>query len=197
MKSKITTWIFTMTILSMTALSCKENKNNSPVTEEPQAGTLDASMDTALEPAIGDQQSSTATTPIVKAYLQLKEELVADDAKSASETGEALVIALKQMDAASFSTPQKSELRDIIENATKHATAISKATLDLQRVHFKLLSADMMDMVAITGSPVTLYEQFCPMYDNGSAWLSANKEIKNPYYGSKMLNCGVVKATIE
>ncbi len=197
MKSKIATGIFTMTILSLTVLSCKENKNNSPVMEEPQAGTLDASMDTALEPAIGDQQSSTATTPILKAYLQLKEELVADDAKSAAETGEALVIALNQMDAASFSTSQKSELRDIIENATQHATAISKTALDLQRTHFKLLSAEIIDMMAITGSPFTLYEQFCPMYDNGSAWLSANKEIKNPYYGSKMLNCGVVKATID
>jgi hypothetical protein len=35
------------------------------------------------------------------------------------------------------------------------------------------------------------------MYDKGSAWLSTTKEVKNPYYGSKMLKCGSVKKQIN
>jgi hypothetical protein len=60
-----------------------------------------------------------------------------------------------------------------------------------------MLSKDMMDMVAITGTDATLYQQFCPMYDKGSAWLSMEKDIKNPYYGSKMMNCGKVEKEIK
>ena len=52
-------------------------------------------------------------------------------------------------------------------------------------------------MIAITGTEMKLYEQFCPMYDGGSAWLSMNKEVRNPYYGSSMLNCGKVQREIN
>jgi len=39
----------------------------------------------------------------------------------------------------------------------------------------------------------TVYHDYCPMYNNGSNWLSESKEIKNPYYGkgNEMLGCGV------
>ena len=44
----------------------------------------------------------------------------------------------------------------------------------------------------------TFYVQHCPMANdnNGADWLSKEKEIKNPYYGDKMLKCGMVSETI-
>ena len=37
------------------------------------------------------------------------------------------------------------------------------------------------------------------MYDNnkGAYWISDTKEVKNPYYGSSMLDCGVVEEEIK
>ena len=35
------------------------------------------------------------------------------------------------------------------------------------------------------------------MFNNGSFWLSENKEILNPYFGNKMLKCGETKETID
>ena len=92
---------------------------------------------------------------------------------------------------------QQEELADIIEDATEHAEHIAESAIDHQREHFKTLSKDITDMVAITGTKNTLYQQFCPMYDKGSAWLSTNNEIRNPYYGSRMLKCGKVQKTIQ
>jgi hypothetical protein len=68
-----------------------------------------------------------------------------------------------------------------------------------QREHFDLLSRDMIDLVNATGSSQTLYKDFCPMYNNkkGAFWLSETKEIKNPYYGKEMLECGEVKEEIK
>ncbi|RLD26023.1 MAG: hypothetical protein DRI70_06225 [Bacteroidetes bacterium] len=50
---------------------------------------------------------------------------------------------------------------------------------------------------SITGGAI--YKQFCPMAFNnmGGYWLSDVSEIKNPYYGEKMLKCGKVTETIE
>jgi hypothetical protein len=45
----------------------------------------------------------------------------------------------------------------------------------------------------------SVYVAYCPMANNneGANWLSNDKEIKNPYFGDKMLRCGSVKETIQ
>jgi hypothetical protein len=54
-------------------------------------------------------------------------------------------------------------------------------------------------MVALLGTEKTLYKDFCPMANNnkGAYWLSEVKDIKNPYFGSKMLKCGNVREQIN
>jgi hypothetical protein len=37
--------------------------------------------------------------------------------------------------------------------------------------------------------------QYCPM--KKASWLSDSKDIRNPYYGANMLDCGSVKTTIK
>jgi hypothetical protein len=61
------------------------------------------------------------------------------------------------------------------------------------------MTKDFMDILAITGTDRTLYQQYCPMYNKnkGGYWLSDSQEIKNPLFGSKMLTCGSVKETIS
>lgn len=134
---------------------------------------------------------------VLNDYFNLKDALVADDTKKAALTGSKLVASLKAFDKSNYTKEEQKELTDIIEDATEHAEHIAKSAIDHQREHFKTLSKDVTDMIAITGTKSTLYEQFCPMYDKGSAWLSASKEVKNPYYGSKMLSCGSVNKIIE
>jgi len=48
-------------------------------------------------------------------------------------------------------------------------------------------------------SDQVFYEIYCPMaFDNaGASWLSKDKEVNNPYFGAKMLNCGEVKRTFR
>jgi len=143
------------------------------------------------------QSSDVKAEVILSDYFNLKDALVGDDTKKAAQSGTKLVASLKAFDMSGYTNEQQEELADIIEDATEHAEHISESAIDHQREHFKTLSKDMTDMVAITGTKTTLYEQFCPMYDKGSAWLSTSKEVRNPYYGSKMLKCGKVQKTIQ
>ena len=144
-----------------------------------------------------DQMQDAKAEAVFADYFTLKDALVGDDTKKAAQSGTKLMASLKSFDKSSYTKEQQEELVDIIDDATEHAEHISKSAIDHQREHFKILSKDIADMVAITGTKNTLYQQFCPMYDKGSAWLSASNEVRNPYYGSKMLKCGKVIETIE
>ena len=134
---------------------------------------------------------------VLNDYFNLKDALVADDNAKAKSLGGSLAKSLKAFDTSKYSGDKQGELKDIIEDATEHAEHISESDIAHQREHFKVLSKDMIDMVGITGTENTLYQQFCPMYDGGSAWLSMSEDIKNPYYGSKMLTCGKVQKEIN
>ena len=68
-----------------------------------------------------------------------------------------------------------------------------------QRSHFSTLSKNIYSLIKVSKQTTTTYYAHCPMYNNGKGanWLSSEKEIKNPYYGSQMLTCGSVEETIK
>jgi hypothetical protein len=146
-------------------------------------------------------QESRATSMVIDAYLKIKNALVADNDKEAAKSGKDLVNAFNNIDKSSVSGEKMSEFKEIIEDAKGHADHISenKGNIEHQREHFKMLSTDIIDLIAIAGADRTLYQIYCPMYDNqeGGSWLSASDEIQNPFYGSKMSNCGEVKSKIS
>ncbi|MBA4167053.1 MAG: DUF3347 domain-containing protein, partial [Chitinophagaceae bacterium] len=84
----------------------------------------------------------------------------------------------------------KENAEHISENAGK---------LGHQREHFEMLSKDVYDLVKAFGAGQTLYQDFCPMYNDekGASWLSETKEIQNPYMGQKMTTCGSVKEELK
>lgn len=198
MKSIKLTSIVLVLCVMLTLVSCKgekkENKHDSNAYSEmnnDKIGTSNTSMDSNTQ--------NSVVQKVLADYMALKDALVNDDNAKAKELGNALEQSLKSFDASAFSSNEKSELNDIIEDAIEHAEHIGYSDIGHQREHFKILSKDVTDMVSITGTKMKIYEQFCPMYDNnkGGAWLSMNEEIRNPYFGDKMLKCGKVQREIN
>ena len=191
--------VVAIAFVTLTVVSCKDaktDKNNktehhSDMKHDNSDGHHD---DNKKEMTMNVKGTSQA---VLNDYFNLKDALVADDNAKAKNLGGVLAKSLKAFDTSKYSGDKQSELKDIIEDATEHAEHISESDIAHQREHLKVLSKDMIDMVAITGTEVTLYEQFCPMYDGGTAWLSTNEEVRNPYYGSKMLKCGKVQREIN
>jgi hypothetical protein len=143
------------------------------------------------------KQSKTASS-LIDSYLAIKNALVNDDKDAAAKAGERLAHSAATFDVSQVETSQQQEIKEILEVMKEHGKHIAESDIAHQREHFAQIHRDMKDMVAITGSDRTLYQQYCPMYDNneGGAWLSASKAIKNPLFGSKMMKCGAVKQTI-
>ncbi|WCO01284.1 DUF3347 domain-containing protein [Psychroserpens ponticola] len=199
-KSKLSIGIIAIALVSFTVTSCKDNKQDEKSAKEDHSEMNHDNTDghhdgNKKEMAMGGEGNSQT---ILNDYFNLKDALVSDDNAKAKDLGATLATSLENLDVSSnFSDTQKADLKDIIEDAVEHAEHISESDIAHQREHFKILSKDVTDMVAITGTEDTLYEQFCPMYDGGSAWLSMSKDVKNPYYGSKMLKCGKVQKEIN
>lgn len=120
-------------------------------------------------------------------YIRLKDELVAtkfDDAKSAAK---ALASSLKAYPGCENTAITAGK----IENA-KDITA--------QRKEFTSLSADVIALFKHASlTKGTIYLQHCPMANKGDGgdWLSSEKKIQNPYYGSEMMECGAVLEEIK
>jgi len=77
---------------------------------------------------------------------------------------------------------------------------VSAKDIEGIRKHFKPFSQDMVELARVfDGHESTIYVQFCPMADDnkGAFWLSLQEEIRNPYFGDKMLICGTVKEQIN
>ena len=69
-------------------------------------------------------------------------------------------------------------------------SAANAADIGTMRARFKPLS----EYLANQDLPPGYARAYCPMYDGGSSWVQADGPVRNPYYGSVMLTCGVVDA---
>ena len=137
---------------------------------------------------------------IVTNYLKIKNALTKDDAKTAAIAGNSLFKVMASTNTNALTPSQKKEYIDIVDDAKEHAEHIGKnaGKIDHQREHFAILSKDINDLIKMFGTDQKLYQDYCPMYNDGKGalWISETKEIKNPFYGSPMLTCGSLKKTL-
>ena len=133
---------------------------------------------------------------IVNAYLDVKNALVSDNGNAAETKAKELIAALSANTTGILSADQEktfAKYRDKLLFDARHISSVN--TVDHQREHFASLSNNIYELLkALKLNATTLYEQYCPM--KKAYWLSESQQIKNPYFGSQMLTCGKVTATL-
>lgn len=134
-------------------------------------------------------------------YIELKNALVASDYEKAKQKVTVLQQKLKTFDI--------TELHDEAHELwMKQNKLLDKAINDIlfakdlknQRIQFKALSESLTIIVEAFGlHGIKVYKDYCPMAinDKGAIWLSEVEEIRNPYFGEKMLKCGEVQKVIN
>jgi len=76
--------------------------------------------------------------------------------------------------------------------ATEAETLVDAQDIRAARRTFKSLSAALIAWLEESKTESTGYRQaYCPMAD--ANWLQKGEEINNPYFGQKMLHCGVIE----
>lgn len=137
-----------------------------------------------------DNKQQTQLSELLHAYYDIKNALVAGNAATASLKADDFIKHLNAIDAKSISQDNAAAL-------LKDASHISSSKeIKHQREHFANFSTNMFALaksVKLSSDPI--YEAYCPM--KKAYWLSNEKAIKNPYYGSSMLTCGSIKETLK
>lgn len=166
--------------IGMVLVACNTNSNQSATTKDSTAQAAPVATTATIsfkEPKLQD---------IYNDYIVLKDALVATKMPEAKTAAQQLASSLKAFSGCENTavTAQK------IENAKDIAA---------QRTAFTALSSDVIALFKHAElAKGTIFVQHCPMANKGDGgdWLSSEKKIQNPYYGSEMMECGSVTETI-
>ncbi|WP_264531213.1 DUF3347 domain-containing protein [Flavobacterium sp. N502540] len=146
---------------------------------------------TAIEVADSSQLQT-----VYDAHFTVKDALIKSDAKLTSAKAKDLLDAITAIKMNQLKGDEHNAWMKVIKKITADAKSISTTTdLKKQRETFKSLSKNTYELIKVSKSDQAVYKQHCPMVD--ADWLSKEKTIKNPYYGSSMLTCGSVVETIK
>jgi hypothetical protein len=188
--------IFLVVVCAIAAYFLFLKKSPKETLEEKAATPLVAKTNTAFENAYGD---------FLKAYDQLKTALVETDAGKAKTAAENLIELAGTVSVDDIEGDNEGLLHEtatsfknlVVENAKLIAQTND---IEVQRTQFENVSENLWALtrtVKFGGEQV--YLQHCPMAfnDRGANWVSLSSEVLNPYFGNKMLKCGVVKDSIK
>ena len=145
-------------------------------------------------------KQTNQTTSVFNNYFAVKDALVQTNGAKAAENAQALqkAIADVKMDKLPMDVHMVwMKVLPALKEDAKRIADTKDATS--QRATFMSLSKNMYALLKVAKTATPTYYQFCPMANagKGANWLSKESDIKNPYYGSKMMTCGKVIETIE
>src|SRR5215212_3909120 len=142
------------------------------------------------ESSAQDSTQQNQLSQLLSQYYNIKDALVAGNGNLASTKAEDFIKVANTID---YKVISEGNINALL----KDATPISDTKdIKVQREHFVNLSNNMAILakaMRLTSQPI--YQAYCPM--KKANWLSNDKDIKNPYYGSAMLTCGKVVETIN
>jgi hypothetical protein len=183
--------IVLLTIVALVSCGGEENK------------TSDAGSPAPLTQSKNSDGFNQSFGQFLETYYHLKDALVLTNDTLATTYAKQLI---GKADSISFNELKAD--RSIIDMAKGYAETISAEAKGLvgengveeKRKSFQMISDNMYDLVrTVRYDREAVYHQFCPMAfnDAGAYWLSKTSDIKNPYFGKKMLSCGEVKDSLD
>lgn len=138
-------------------------------------------------------------------YYELKDALVSSDTAKANGAAGKLAQHADSLDVEAIRGDSTGLIK---ETAKSLAGMINTAALGLmqesgleeKRKEFESMTDPMWSLTrTVRYDGAKVYYQYCPMAfnDRGAYWLSRETDIRNPYFGDKMLKCGSVEDSIN
>ena len=155
---------------------------------------------------IPDFQASTPSefkkqlNDLANEYLNLKDAFVLTNDKTATKSVLFFLKALEKMDMSLVKGDAHLYWMQQLKVFEIHGKKISELNdIEIQRKQFQFVSDALINSIQAFGTEgKALYKQHCPMaFDNsGADWISDEKNIRNPYFGDKMMTCGITKGEL-
>jgi hypothetical protein len=181
-------------MLAVAACNSSSNKTS-------QSDSTNAAAKTNLQPVhskLNDAGTQLLMAAVNKYYMLKNAMVAAKEADANSAAGQLAIVtdslqAFLQKDTVNMAAVKP--FVDTIITQSRLITTIKDATCEKQRLAFGTLSSAMYGLLKNADlKNVKIYHEFCPMAfnDKGATWLSDESDIKNPYFGKKMMECGEV-----
>lgn len=133
-------------------------------------------------------------------YFLVKDALITSNGNSTASASKELVTAINNVKMDKLDMDVHMVWMKVVNTIQKDVENIANTKdVKIQRDHFTSLSKEIYTLIKISKYENPVYYQFCPMFNDGKGanWLSKENAVKNPYYGSMMLNCGKTVETIK
>lgn len=146
------------------------------------------------------KQETSQLQAVFDNYFAIKDALVQSNGNITSVKAKDLLNAITSVKMETLTTDEYDVWTKIMKELSFDTEHISDTKdVGLQRDYFMGLSKSIYQLIKVSKTEAFIYYQHCPMANNGKGanWLSKENTIKNPYYGSQMLNCGKTVETIE
>ena len=144
-----------------------------------------------------DTTQQPALSQLLTLYYDIKNSLVNGNANSVATKADEFSRTIASIEMKSLPDADMRVFMSVQAKLTEDAKHIAGTKeLNHQREHFASFSTNMITLAKgakLSSQPV--YEVYCPM--KKTSWLTAEKAIKNPYYGSSMLTCGKITGTLQ
>lgn len=175
----------------------KKTKKSTMTDEEMKAMSNNEKTNVSTSGKV-DEEFKNQLGKFVNAYLKMKDAFVATDEKSVEKEAKKLLTVLDKIDMKLLKEDAHNKWMQLLKPIKENLNGIiSMKGIEMKRSHFSIVSNKTADAIEQFGinSDNTVYLEFCPMaFDNkGAFWISADKKIKNPYFGDKMMTCGEIK----
>ena len=169
------------------------NHGGMDMPEETQNSTVEA---VEVDPTFVKQ-----LTAFYKAYLEMNEAFIESDAAKVSAEAKNASKALADVKMELLKGDIHMAWMDQLNILKPSLQKIGNSTdIDEQRLEYATFNLAFYKSLKMFGlDNDTTYYQYCPMAngDQGAYWFSAEKEIRNPYFGDMMLNCGETRETLK
>lgn len=169
----------------------------------PQQQDNDTVTLTKMPPATTTDAFNNRMDTVLQVYYRLKDAFFAADTGMANETAGLLKSAIDSLplNLVAADSLKYNKARIAVESLKGEIAGLEgENTIKNKQLEFGMISDILYDLVKAVGlKNQTVYRQFCPMAFNnkGGYWLSDKEEIRNPYYGKKMPDCGEVKEALK
>ncbi len=146
-----------------------------------------------------DPAFKTQLTRVYENYIDMKNSFVATNAQKVSQEAQKVESAIQSVNMKLLKGEAHTEWMNQLKTLNSEINTIAASSdIEAQRQAFSKFNEAFYKSLETFGlKNETAYYQFCPMYNNGAYWISETEEIRNPYYGDKMLDCGETKDTIK
>ena len=148
-----------------------------------------------------DKNFKQQLTAVYKAQLNLQKAFLATNSQEVKSAVAGVEGSLKKVDMSLVKGEMHNHWMSSLKTLNDALSKIKAAgDIEVQRLAYADFNDTLYGAIKMFGvAGETIYYQFCPMARNGKGayWLSAIKEIKNPYYGEAMLTCGETKEVIK